>query len=261
MNKRRNLPVWSFGGEEPDPDVPTLAAWAGRQKDVDCDLLSFKIERSLGDQKGIDRLAYGGMFYKDRVYDSLGGIRSGFLCEEPWVRPESLRADASRAVAFSRKVWAVLPSPAQLKIEDGIFHDREEYESVLCSLYGLMMREIRDAGVYGTILVGEQFSTIEREMLPGRRVFLHSLSGSSRAVSGILEVQSSLSLPAHRLPVIPDLLDEYEIRSLSVIDGTEKDFSGLLTYFDADDLTAGGLSPGGGKNYWEGISSHAFVLV
>lgn len=261
MNKRRNLPVWSFGGEEPDPDVPTLAAWVGGQKNVACDLLSFKVERSLGDQKGIDRPAYGGIFYKDRLYDSLGGIRSGFLCEEPWVRPESLRADALRAVAFSRKVWAVLPSPTYLKIEDGVFDDREEYESTLCRIYGHLMREIRDVGVYGTIIIGEQFSPVERELLPGRRVFLHSLTGSSRAVSGILEVQSSLSLPAHRLSVIPDLLDEYEIRSLSVIDGTEKDFSGLLAYFDAENLTAGGLSPGGGKKYWEGVSAHAFVLI
>ena len=261
MNLRRNLSVLSFGGEEPDPDVPTLAAWAGRQKDVACDLLSFKIERSLGDQKGIDRLAYGGEFYKDRLYDSLGGIRSGFLCEEPWARPEFLRADALRAVTFSRKVWAVLPSPTHLKNQDGIFSDREEYESALCRVYGLLMREIRDAGVYGTIIIGEQFSPIERELLTGRRVFLHSLSGSSKAISGILEVQSALSLPAHRLSVLPDVLDEYEIRSLSVIDGTEKDFSGLLTYFDVNNLTAGGRSPEGGKKYWEGVSAHAFVLL
>ncbi len=261
MNMRRNLSVLSFGGEEPDPSLPTLAAWAGRQKDVECDLLSFKVERSLGDQKGIDRLAYGGLFYTDRLYDSIGGIRSGFLCEEPWARPAALRADASRAVAFSRKVWAVLPSPTHLKIEDGIFSDREEYESALCRMYGLLMREIRDTGVYGTIIIGDQFSPVERELLPGRRVFLHSLTGSSRAVSGILEVQSALSLAAHRLSVIPDVLDEYEIRSLSVIDGTEKDFSGLLAYFDAEDLTAGGLSVGGGKKYWEGVSAHAFVLI
>ena len=160
MNLRRNLSVLSFGGEEPDPDVPTLAAWAGRQKDVACDLLSFKIERSLGDQKGIDRLAYGGEFYKDRLYDSLGGIRSGFLCEEPWARPEFLRADALRAVTFSRKVWAVLPSPTHLKIQDGIFSDREEYESALCRVYGLLMREIRDAGVYGTIIIGDRKSVV-----------------------------------------------------------------------------------------------------
>jgi hypothetical protein len=261
MSKRRNLSVRSFGGEEPDPDIPTLAAWAGRQKDVACDLLSFKVERSLGDQKGIDRLAYGGQFYRDRMYDSLGGIRSGFLREEPWARPAALRADALRAATFSRNVWAVLPSPTYLKIGDGIFDDREEYESALCGIYRLLMREIRDAGVYGTIIIGEQFSLVERELLPGRRVFLHSLTGSSRAVAGILEVQSALSLPVHRLSVIPDMLDEYEIRSLSVIDGTEKDFSGLLAYFDVDDLTAGGRSPGGGKKYWDGVSAHAFVVM
>ena len=123
------------------------------------------------------------------------------------------------------------------------------------------MREMRDAGIYGSIIIGEQFSSIERELLPGRRVLLHSLSGSSRSVSGILEVQNSLSLPAHRLSVIPDLLDQYEIRSLTVIDGTEIDFSGLLHYFDPEDLTAGGISSGGGKEYWEGVSAHAFVLV
>lgn len=261
MNKRRSLPVWSFGGEEPDPDVPTLAAWTGRQKGGVCDLLSFKVECSLKDQSGLDRPAYGGSYYADRMYDSIGGIRSGFLREEPWIRPEYICDDASRAVSLSRKVWAVLPSPLQLKIEDGVFHDREEYESALCNMYRLLMREIRDAGVYGTIIVGDQFSSLERELLPGRRVFLHSLSGSSQAISGILEVQSSLSLPARRLSVIPDLLDEYEIRALTVIDGTEKNFSGLLSYFDPEDLTAGGLSSGGGRKYWEGVSSHAFVLV
>jgi len=86
MNKRRNLPVWSFGGEEPDPDVSTLAAWAGRQKGGVCDLLSFKVECSLKDQKELVRPAYGGMYYAERMYDSIGGIRSGFLREEPWAR-------------------------------------------------------------------------------------------------------------------------------------------------------------------------------
>ncbi len=260
MNKRRNLPVWSFGGKN-DTDVPTLAAWAGRQKGGVCDLLSFKVECSLKDQSGLDRLAYGGMSYADRMYDSIGGIRSGFLREEPWMRPEYLLDDASRAVSLSRKVWAVLPSPLHLKIEDAIFHDREEYESSLCSMYKLLMREMRDAGIYGPVIVGEQFSSVESELLPGRRVLLHSLSGGSKAISGILEVQNYLSLPAHRLSVIPDLLDEYDLRSLTVIDGTEKDFSGLLSYFDPGDLTAGGLSSGGGREYWEDVSSHAFVLV
>ncbi|WP_062398264.1 hypothetical protein [Methanogenium cariaci] len=148
-----------------------------------CDLLSFKVERSLRDQAGLDRLAYGGgMYYADRVRDSVGGIRSGFLREEPWMSPESLRDDASRAVACSKKVWAVLPSPLQLKVEDGIFHDREDYESSLCNIYCLLMREMRDAGgVYGTVIIGEQFSALERELLPGRRVLLHALSGNTRA--------------------------------------------------------------------------------
>ncbi|MDE4909080.1 hypothetical protein L0665_10715 [Methanogenium marinum] len=261
MNKRRNLPVWSFGGEEPDPDVPILAAWTGRQKGGVCDLLSFKVESSLKDQVGLDRLAYGGMYYGDRICDSIGGVRSGFLREEPWLRSEYLLDDASRAVSLSRKVWAVLPSPLHLKIEDVVFHDREEYEDALCSIYKSLMREMRDAGVYGTIIVGDQFSSLERELLPGRRVFLHSLSGSTRAISKILEVQNTLSLSAHRLSVIPDLINEYEIRALTVIDGTEKDFTGLISYFDPEDLTAGGLSSGGGKKYWDDVSSHAFVLV
>jgi len=261
MNKRRNLPVFSFGGEEPDPNVPDLAAWAGRQKSVGGDLLSYKVEHSLQDQAGLDRLAYGGMYYADRMRESVGGIRSGFLREEPWICPESLRADASRAARFSRKVWAVVPSPLHLKIEDGIYHDREEYESALCRTYDLLMREMRDAGVYGTIIIGEQFSVLERDLLPGRRVLLHSLSGTSRSVSGILEVQNSLSLPARRLGILPDLLDEYEVRSICVIDGTETDFAGLLSYFDADAMSAGGFSECGGKEYWDGVREHAFVFV
>lgn len=261
MNKRRNLPAWSFGGEEPDPDMPTLAAWAGRQKGTVCDLLSCKVEHSLRDQEGLDRLAYGGMYYRDRVWESLGGIQSGFLREEPWINPEFLRDDASRAAKFSRSVWVVLPSPLHLKIEDGIYSDREEYESALCSTYNLLMREVRDAGVYGTIIIGEQFSSLERELLPGRRVLFHSLSGTSRSLAGILEVQNSISLSANRLPLLPDLMDEYEVRSVSVIDGTEKDFTGLLSYFDPGDMTAGGYSTGDGKKYWDGVREHAFVFV
>ena len=261
MNKRRNLPVWSFGGEEPNPDLTALAAWAGRQKGAACDLLSFKIEHSLRDQAGLDRLAYGGMYYADRMRESLGGIRSGFLREEPWICPDSLSDDAKRAAAVSRKVWAVMPSPLHLKIEDGVYFDREEYESALCRMYDLLMREIRDAGVYGTIIIGEQFSSVERELLSGRRVLLHSLSGTSRSLSGILEVQNSLSLSAKRLGILPDLLDEYEVRSISVIDGTEMDFAGLLSYFDPDDMSAGGFSSGGGKEYWDGVREHAFVFV
>lgn len=261
MNKRRNLLVWSFGGEEPNPDLPALAAWAGRQKGAACDLLSFKIEHSLRDQAGLDRMAYGGMYYADRIRESLGGIRSGFLREEPWICPDSLRDDATRAAAISRKVWAVLPSPLHLKIEDGIYSDRQEYEDALCRMYNLLMREIRDTGVYGIIIIGEQFSSLEREMLPGRRVMLHSLSGTSRSLAGILDVQNSLSLSAKRLPLLPDLLDEYEVRTVSVIDGTEKDFAGLLSYFDPGDITAGGFSSCGGKKYWEGVREHAFVFV
>ena len=261
MNKRRNLLVWSFGGEAPDPNLPVLADWAGRQRGSSCDLLSFKVEHSLRDQAGFDRLAYGGMYYADRMRESIGGIRSGFLREEPWTCTESLRADAARAVRISRKVWAVLPSPLHLLIEDGIYSDREEYESALCGIYRLLMREIRDAGVYGTIIIGEQFSSLERELLSGRRVVLHSLSGTSRSLSGILEVQNSLSLSAKRLPLLPDLMDEYEVRSVSLIDGTEKDFGGLMSYFDPENITAGGFSSGGGKRYWDSVREHAYVFV
>jgi hypothetical protein len=49
-------------------------------------------------------------------------------------------------------------------------------------------------------------------------------------------------------------MNEYEVKSLTVVDGTENDFKGLMDYFDHENIISGGFEKPGNPDYWKKIS-------
>jgi len=259
MKKKLNLKVRSFGAEAGIPEAPELAAWAGRQQKVSCDLLSYQVEHSLLLQKDVDIPCTGGMYYRNRLSESITGIKNGFLREEPGLSGETISEDATRISACRRHAWMALPAPSALRLEDGYFRDSEEFYGALSEVWRRIMREMRDRGVEGHVLISDHFSTIEREELAGRKVFLFSPEGGSDVMAQILETQHHIAVPASRLRHLLMLTDEYDIRGISLLDGSHQDFRAANEYFDPDQIQAGGYCRAGESGYWQKIREEAWM--
>lgn len=262
MKRRIDLILRSLGSEYmPDPDINVLAKWITGQKRSRCDLISYKLEKSLMAQEGIDIPCSGGLFYSKRLYESIGGLRSGGLGSEPYPVAFDMSDDAERLRKIRKGCYMALPAPSSLEISDYYFNDYTDFISALCEVYSRLMREQRDRGIKGHILISDRFSGIELEELSGPKTFFFSPSAGSKVMSSILEVQGRIAVFPDRLDVLFELMSEYEIKSVTIIDPEENDYDRLLSEFDPDSIFSGGYCRGCDKDYWDRLKERSFVIV
>jgi hypothetical protein len=261
MKKRQNLPVRSFGAEEPDPPASELAPWVARQRRVDADLISFKLERSLARQKHVEIPCAGGVYYGGRLRESLLGTKEEFLVAEPAAEPGRMIGDARRMRRITKKAWCALPPFSALPIADHYFDDTGEFAAALAEVLSRLMREMRDAGSAGHVLIADRYAPVELEELAGRKVFFFSPESSSGTIRRILEVQDTLAVPAGRLPVVLELLPEYDVRRLILVDAGPEEFAAAAEHFDPGDLTAGGYLRAADGGYWETLKDRAHLMI
>ena len=262
MKRRQNLILKSFGaGNIYNPDPLLLAEWIKEQKRVFCDLVSYKIESQIKNQKTIvDLPCTGGIFYRDRILDSVSGIKSGFLISEPFAVPEYMRQDAERIRKFSKNSMFSLPPPSDLLIDDGFYKNRSDFIGSLCSVYKKLMREQRDFGIKEHILTAERFDATELDELCSERVIFFSPGGGSKVLESLLEYQNIIAVFPEKLPVIFELLNEYEVKKIAVINGTADNFEACLDFFDPDEIFAGGFCDLCEDDYWKILKERAFVM-
>jgi hypothetical protein len=260
MKKRRILPVRSLGAEEPDPTISELAPWTRRQRGVTADLISYKLERSLSLQDNIEFPAAGGIYYGARILECVIGQEERVLTAEPGADAIRMIEDARRMKRFRKRTWCSLPAPSMLGLRDGYFDDSEEFEAALCEVYRRLMREMRDAGVQGHILISGKIPATEADELPGNKTFFFSPESTASIIAEILEVQDEIAIPASRLPALIDLLDEYDVRRLILVDAGPTDFALAGEHFDPEDLCAGGYCRSSGKRYWQDRKEAAYLL-
>jgi hypothetical protein len=261
MKKRRFLPVRSLGAEEPDPTTSELAPWARRQRGVAADLISYKLERSLSLQDEIEFPAAGGIYYGTRILESVIGLEEGVLTAEPGADAARMIGDARRMKRVRKRTWCALPAPSVLGLRDGYFNDAEEFEAAICEVYRRLMREMRDAGVQGHILISDRISAIEADELPGKKTFFFSPASPAGTMAEILEVQGEIAIPPSGLPALIDLLNEYDVRRLILVDAGPADFALAGEHFDPGDLCAGGYFRGNGDRYWQDRKEAAYLMV
>jgi len=262
MKRRIDLILRSLGSEYiPDPDTGDLVKWIAGQKGSRCDLVSYKLEKSLLAQVGVDVPCTGGVYYSGRLLESIGGLKSGGLAAEPYPVAAEMSLDAERVRKIRKGCYMALPAPSSLGISDYYFNNHQDFISALCEVYGKLMREQRDRGVKGHILVSDRFSGTELEELSGQKLFFFSPSGGSKVMTSILEFQNKIAVFPDRLDVLFEIMPEYEIKSVTVIDPEAKDYEKLLAGFDPDSISTGGYCRECEKDYWDDLKERSFVIV
>ena len=253
------MPVRSFGSEVPEPSVKDLAGWIGTRRGTGGDLTSYLLEKSLEPQEGVDLPCAGGRIYQTRVLETLGGIEGGALVREPSVDTASAEEDARWGALRRKGLWFSLPAPHLLGIADRFYRDREEFCEGLSRGYRQILRAMRDAGAGGHVLLGEKVLGEEGEHLAAPRVLLVYPDLRAEDLSSLLEVQSTVAVPRALLPRCLELLDEYDLRHLSILDGKEEDLLTALEHLDPDQVSLGGYCRESCGKYWEGLAGRAVI--
>ncbi|MCC7566375.1 MAG: hypothetical protein KO206_08895 [Methanomicrobiaceae archaeon] len=260
MVKRQNIPVRSFGSEAGTPGVADLAAWVAERRGKAGDLVTYQLGQSLQPQTAVDIPCAGGMFYGRRWRESLLGFRDGVLAEEPGIAPEDVRMDAAEMAAARRGVWCSLPAPHLLGAADGYLGDPDEFSGLLSDLYAGLMREMRDMGVQGHVLIADAVEDAEVEALAGRKAFFYLRQPDRQGLEALLEYQDSAAVPPDLLPIAIGLLEEYRIRRLILLDPKTRDLAAAAAAVDPDMLLAGGYCERDCEDYWSAIADRAFIL-
>jgi hypothetical protein len=261
MKKRQKIPVRALGAEVETPEAGDLAAWIGRQQGRGGDLLSCQLDRSLEPQRGVDVPCAGGLFYRSRWQEAIAGVEDGSLVADPGPVPGSLIEDALRIASMRKKVWVAAPAPSMLGIENAFFGGEDEYFAALSDVYLRLAREMRDSGVWGHVLIAEAFDPVEIESLAGRRRLLFATRQTPETLAPILEEQDRIAVFGSELPPLLDLLEEYGVRELVIVDPGPEHFEAALEHFDPGDLVAGGYCTRSCDDYWERLASAAHLLL
>ncbi|EHQ35807.1 hypothetical protein [Methanoplanus limicola] len=255
MKKKVALKTESLGADDiKNPDIKELSSWISDQRRTSCDLITYKIEALLKSQNNIDSPCTGGIFYRKRIEESIDGLKCGFLRSEPAPLKEDLIYDANRASKIRKRAHMALPSPMSLGIEDVYYKDHEEFLSSLCDIYSKIMREQRDAGISGHVIIADRFSRFELEELSKYRTSFFSPSANASILSLILEYRQNIVIYPNKIPVLTEIMNEYEVKSLTVVDGKKNDFKELMNHFDPENIISGGFEKPGNPDYWKKIS-------
>ncbi|HOI14661.1 MAG TPA: hypothetical protein PLG75_12420 [Methanoculleus sp.] len=259
MARRITIPVRSFGSEVGVPEVPELAEWLKERRGKEADLTTYRLERSLDAQEGVAIPAAGGLFYAERLSAAFQGMADGVLVDEPGIDPSVVAADAHLVCGRRKEAWFSLPAPHMLGFRDGYIGDEEEFSETIAEGYARLVREMRDRGVQGHVLVADTADAIELEMLAGRKILFFPRNPETFDLELLLEYQGALVLPAHDLDRAADLMERFRVRSLILLDAQAEDLAAAAELADPDMLEVGGYCESGCPDYWKQLVDRAFI--
>jgi hypothetical protein len=259
MGGPKRVPVRSYGSEVPKPEARDLAGWIEKRKGIGGDLTSYLLEESLAPQDGVDFPCIGGRIYRARVMESIDGLEGGALVREPSAETALVEEDARWGASARKGLLFSLPAPHLLAVRDGYYLDREEFCEGLSATYRQILRAMRDAGAGGHVLLGDTVHEDEMEHLAGPRTsfFFPGLTGED--LPRFLEFQDAVAVPRDLLGDALGLLDEYELRHLTVLDGRGEDLTAALELLDPDQVSLGGYCPEDCMKYWKGLVERAVI--
>lgn len=262
MRKRVSFPTRSFGSDAQAPDPGSLVEWVGSRRGRAADLITYQLEQGLMPQlnSGVTSPCAGGRFYHDRWLGSLIGIEGTEITGEIGCDTGQLLNDADDLDMVRKNLWLAVPAPRELGLSDHYFHDPDEAAHSLVSTYQEMMRAMRDAGTAGHVLLYEKPLGEELEALADRKVFFFSRHQTKKSLSLLLEHQSVVAIRPSRLELIGDLMGEYEVQKIILLDAGEEDLRQALEYKDPDGLLCGGYCQDSCSHYWKSIVENASIL-
>ncbi len=259
MARRITIPVRSFGSEVGVPGVPELAGWLRRKRGEEVDLTTYRLDRSIEAQEGVAIPAAGGVFYGERWREAFLGMEDGVLVGEPGIEPSAVIADALYIHTMRKDAWFSLPAPHMLRVSDDYIGDVEEFSETVTAAYARLAREMRDAGVRGHVLIADRADEIELERLAGGKIIFFPRNPETFDLELLLEYQRDLILPAAEVGRAPDLMDQFGVRRLILLDAGAADLAVTRDFADPDMIETGGYCEEGCPGYWGDLVDRAFI--
>ena len=263
MAKKLIFPTRSFGSDAQPVELAELSGWAGSRSGKGGDLILFRMEKTLVPQvdAGIGMPCAGGPFYEERIMECTRGVQEGLITGELWLEPGRVRGDGGAIRALSSGAWCALPAPSLLDLKNEYYSDDEDALHAVCSHYQAIMREMRDSGVAGHVLLADRALEEEIEQLSGRKSFFYLTENSEETLSLLLESQRDVAVGTNDLEVLAGLSDEFRIGTVALCDPDPVSLKRLLEWRDRDQVVVGGYCREECPEYWKKlVESSTFTL-
>lgn len=262
MGKRFSFLTRSFGSDLLPPEPRIVSRWISERKGREGDLTTFLLEQGINLQinAGLSLPCAGGMLYYDRWKQAFTGLTGKVITGELGASPQDLIRDAEDLAGISKGLWIAIPAPYQLGFDDRYYGDQEEANHALFSEYKALMREQRDADISGHVLLCETIHREELESLGGKKVFFFSPNLNRKTLSVLLEYQPEVALDPGNLPLITDLMEEYEVHRIVLLDPEEQDLRQALQIRDPDQILCGGYCHISCEDYWKNLVEKTSIL-
>lgn len=259
MIKRRNLATRAFGAEPGLPDVAGLAEWIAEHRGREADIVTYRLDQSLAPQVTvkIGIPCAGGKFYADRIRQCIAGIRDNRAVGELHVDTPAIIEDAAGIVVQKKGAWCAVPAPHVLGIEDAHYDDDDEWTAALSGAYRTLMRTMRDTGVTGHVLIADRIDDAELASLARQKTFFFAPVTDRDNLATLLEYQKQVAVTKDRLQTVFDLMNEYSVRKVFIIDPDPQSIKLALSHLDPDQVVAGGYCTENCTEYWKELVSQA----
>jgi hypothetical protein len=262
MGKRVSFPTRSFGSDAPEPEHDALAEWVGARRGRAADLITYHLEAGLVPQieARVTLPCAGGRFYQRRLLDSLFGIEGTAITGEVGCDTLPFVQDTLDLDIMQKNLWFAAPSPRELGLTDRYFQDRDEAAHSVYSAYQEMMRAMRDAGIAGHVLLCRNPAGEELDVLAGRKVFFFCHDQTRKSLALLLEHQALVAIRPSALGLIRELMDEYDVQKIVLLDAEKEDLVQALELKDPDSLLCAGYCQDSCSQYWKSIVEKASII-
>jgi hypothetical protein len=259
MMKRHTLATRAFGAEPRLPDVAGLAEWIAEHRGTMADIVTYRLNQSLAPQldAGIMAPCAGGKFYADRIRQCMSGILDNKAVGELHVDSPAIIEDAAGIVVQKKGAWCAIPSPHVLGIVDTYYDDEEEWSDAICDAYRTIMRGMRDTGIAGHVVIADRIDNAELASLSRQNVFFYQPEMNRDSCATLMEYQNLVAVAKDQLQTLFDLMNEYPVRKIFILDPDTASIRLALSHLDPDQVSAGGYCTKECGEYWKDLVSSA----
>ncbi len=260
MSKKIKFQTCSLGSE-PDPslDKDDLVSWIRSRAGLGGDLARYWFQKPLSYQREaqVDVPCAGGLFYGERLRESLAGLDKGTITGELGLDPGLLKTDIGEVVKKPAPLWVAVPSPGRLGITDEYYGDPEEASRNLYFWFRRLMREMRDSGADGHVLICDHVVEEELEALCGKKILFYVSDPDQEGLELLLEHQRTIAVSGAAIDLVVSLKEEYPVHNLILIDPTNTGLEKSLEHWEKDHIKAGGYCIDNCAEYWKKIVNTA----
>ena len=254
MRKIIRFNTISLGSEPDQPDIASVTRFVRSYRGQLADLVTFNLIHSLSAQieAGITSPGAGGVFYHSRID---AAISSSY--DEYYRDSSDIIADTLMMIHTAGPVQSVLPAPHLIHgCPDA---SDEERSADYCDEFVGILRDMREEGITGHILHAKEVHPIEIERIASQKTMIIIPDGDKKVQEALLEDQNRLILHNSRVAMLAELIDHYDIRSLTIIDPDEEGFRLALEDLDPDQIIAGGYATHQEEEYWKDLVEKAIA--